>query len=237
MGITIHYQGKGKSRNAIDILTNELAAMAYDFGWKYDVVEEAMIGKFMPAWGMGYGFIPSKEQIKNDNIEFFSKMVSKESNGYFKIYESKYAERVRKAFLEGKMPEFEIDTVQKGLWVQVHSKCEPLKFIFDTKTLDLVDYNRSPDDSNLIYGFEGSYCKTQFAGFHSHVTVCKLIRWSHKYVLFSQIKDEAQYYETQDFEYSYNIYTGMEKELKRVGSELKDIVSKLGLTVKIGDEN
>ncbi len=237
MGITIKYRGKAKSKQTVDVLIDELCAMAYDFGWKYDIViEEAIKGTLIPFWGMGYGFVPSEEMIKKEHLEFFPKMVSADSTGYYKVYDSAYAEKVRVFLKDGKNPEFPIDTVQRGIWVQPHSKCEALRFLFDMKTLQLVDYTVSPDNPNVIFGMEGNYCKTQFAGFRTHVAVCDLLRWSTQFIDFTSIVDEAGYYETQDYEASQKRFSDMEQALKNFGEILKEVSDQFGLKVTMGGE-
>ncbi len=101
MGITIRYKGKEKSLEAIDALIQELQELSQMFGRGRGLVEEEVQGELSPSWGYGFGYLPSKEQMEKEGIEYSPAMVSKDCNGYFKLWESKYKEDYRKAFKKG----------------------------------------------------------------------------------------------------------------------------------------
>jgi len=137
MGITIHYKGKAKSLEAIESLIGELQEMAEKFGWEHGLVEKEVKGELCPSWGYGFGYVPSKEQMEKENIEYFAAIVTKDCNGYFKFSDSKYQEDYRNTFKKGKWPKFSVDTKVKGIWLDIHPECETLEFMFDLATLEL----------------------------------------------------------------------------------------------------
>ncbi len=137
MGITIHYSGKAKSPEAVDQLIDTLQEISEESGWSYHLVNGSVKGHFKPFWGIGYGFKPSEDQILKGGIEFFPRMVSSQCNGYFKIYDTKFAAPVKKSFEKGVWPSFTIDTRKKGIQLTLHPKCETLSFIFIFKRLNL----------------------------------------------------------------------------------------------------
>ncbi|MEW6676181.1 MAG: hypothetical protein AB1348_09325 [Nitrospirota bacterium] len=236
MGITIHYKGKAKSLEAIDKLIEELKEVATTLEWSYGIVDEEVKGEFYPSWGYSFGYIPKKEQMEEEGIEFFPKMVSKDCTGYFKIWETKYAEEVRRAFRKGKRPRFFIDTRKKGIWLDVQPKCETLEFTFDLKTLELADYEKYDHSPGVIYGYNGFSCKTQFAGLSAHILVCKVIKLTEKYIDFSKIDDEGEYYYSQDIEKAKKAFGESTAMIESFGSILKEIGKRLGLRVVTGDE-
>lgn len=236
MGITIHYKGKAKSLEAIDDLIEELKEIATTLEWDYGVVDEDVRGKFCPSWGYGFGYIPTKEQIEKEGIEFFPRMVSGNCTGYFKIWETKYTEEVRRAFKKGKRPEFSINTRKKGIWLNIHPKCETLEFTFDLNTLELADYERYDHSPGVVYGYNGLFCKTQYAGLQTHILVCKIIKLTEKYIDFSNINDEGDYYHSKDIETARKAFGESTALLESFGAILKEMGKRLGLRVVTGDE-
>ncbi|MCI0706097.1 MAG: hypothetical protein L0Y80_01250 [Ignavibacteriae bacterium] len=234
MGITIHYRGRAKSLAAIDDLRGTLTDIATASGWNYGKVDRAFKGKLQPNWGMGYGYIPKSEQQKKENIEYFPKMVSKDCNGYFKIFDTKYAAAVRAAFSQERWPSFYVDTVVKGIWVEVHPDCEGLEFTFDLKTLELASYETYDHSPGIVHGYGGLFCKTQFAGFEAHKTVCKLIKMAERYIEFSDIYDEAGYYHSQDEDAGRNSFAVMTSAISNLGKELTEAAKKHGFGVSLG---
>jgi hypothetical protein len=221
MGVTIHYAGKAKSRDAVDQLIDVLQEIADASRWSYHLVNGAVKGQFEPFWGIGYGYIPPKEEMLKGNVTFYPRMVSSECNGYFKIYETKYAVEV-KAFLEqGKWPSFTIDTRKKGIQITIHPKCETLEFIFDLETLELASYEVYAHSRGIIYGFNGFSCKTQYAGFEVHVIVCKLIKMASRYIDYTKVYDESKYYESEDSQASQESFAAVGKALQMFTELLK----------------
>ncbi|MHB9010609.1 MAG: hypothetical protein ACYC49_00055 [Ignavibacteriaceae bacterium] len=233
MGITIHYSGKAKSHGAIDQLIDTLREISKESGWSYQLVNGKVKGKFKPFWGIGYGFKPSKDQILKGGIEFFPRMVSSQCNGYFKIYDTKFAATVKEAFGKGFWPSFTIDTHKKGIQLTLHPKCETLSFIFDLQTLELASYEVYAHSRGIIYGFNGFSCKTQFAGFETHRIVCKLIKMASRYIDYTKVYDESNYYEKEDGHASQENFEKVDNTLKMFLEALKG----KGLHVTSGDES
>jgi hypothetical protein len=236
MGITIHYKGKAKSLGAIDRLIKELKEIATLHKWNYQIIDEEVKGRFYPSWGYSFGYVPTKEQMKKEGIEFFPKMVSSDCTGYFKIWNTKYAEEVRKAFRNGKRPRFFINTRKKGIWLAIHPKCEPLEFTFDLNTLELANYEKYDHSPGVIYGYNGFFCKTQFAGISTHILVCKVIKLAEKYIDFSNIDDEGDFYHTQDIKAAMEAFRESTTMIESFGKILKGMGKKFGLRVITGDE-
>lgn len=236
MGITIHYRGKAKSLEAVDHLIKELQETAEKLGWEYGLVEKEVKGELCPSWGYGFGFIPSKEQIEKEGIEFFPDMVSKRCNGYFKFSESKYAEDVRKAFRNGEQPHFFVDTKLKGIWLHLHPQCEGLEFVFDLFSLELLDYQKYDHTPSLTYGYEGFFCKTQYAGVKIHILVCKIIELTEKYIEYSNIYDEAGYYGTGNMQKAAESFWYSTAQIKALGEKLKEMAKGTGMEVISGFE-
>lgn len=232
MGITIHYAGKAKSPEAINQLIDTLREISEESGWSYQLVNGKVMGKFKPFWGIGYGFTPSEDQILKGGIEFFPRMVSSRCNGYFKIYDTKFAVPVKKSFEKGVWPSFTIDTHKKGIHLTLHPKCETLSFIFDLQTLELASYEVYAHSRGIIYGFNGFSCKTQFAGFETHRIVCKLIKMASRYINYTKVYDESKYYETEDSHASQESFESMGNALKMFLEVLKG----KGMHVTSGDE-
>lgn len=235
MGITIHYWGKAKSLSAIDELIDTLAYFAEEQSWEHWLVNENLKGPFYPNWGHGYGYIPKRRNMKKDGIEYFPKMVSSECNGYFHLYDTRFAEEVRRILRQGKRPTFFIDTVCKGISINLHPRCETLKFCFDLNTLDLANYITS-EGSKGVTGFNGFHCKTQFAGFETHRTVCALIKSTKRYIDYSAICDEAGYYDSQNEGEAKKEFEGMRTRIESFGAILKKIGKERGVEVKVGTD-
>ncbi|HUI29690.1 MAG TPA: hypothetical protein VLX91_05700 [Candidatus Acidoferrales bacterium] len=236
MGITIHYAGKAKSLAAIGELINAMTGRARIMGWRTSLVNRDVIGRFYPNWGIGYGFIPSEDMIKESKIEFFPNMVSSDCNGYFRIIDTPFAESYREAFRKGRYPTFKIDTHVKGIILYPHEKCEPLEFVFDLNSLELASYQIADDKPGVIYGYNSCWSKTQCAGFKTHVLVCETIRLAEKYVDFSKIKDEAEYYHTRDLLVGIKNFNELKFSIRNFGKLLNDVAKKHGLSAKSGDE-
>jgi len=236
MGITIHYAGKAKSLASITGLIKAMAQKGRVMGWPISLVNRNVIGRFYPNWGIGYGFIPSEEMIKESKIEFFPDMVSRQCNGYFRILDTPFAENYREAFKKGRYPTFKIDTHIKGIILYPHEKCEPLEFTFDLNSLELSSYQIPDDSPGVIYGYNSCWSKTQFAGFKTHVLVCETIRLAEKYVDFSMIKDEAQYYDSRDLMLGIKNFNELMSSIRNFGKLLNDVAKKHGLSAKSGDE-
>ncbi len=236
MGITIHYAGKARSLAAVSELINAMTERARIMGWRTSLVNRDVIGKFYPNWGIGYGFIPSEETIKESKIEFFPDMVSRQCNGYFRIFDTPFAESYREAFRKGRYPTFKIDTHIKGIILYPHEKCEPLEFVFDLNSLELASYQVPDDSPGIIYGYNSSSCKTQFAGFKTHVLVCETISLAEKYVEFSLIDDEALYYHSRDLMVGIKNFNDLMFRIRSFGKLLNDVGKRYGLSAKPGDE-
>lgn len=236
MGITIHYKGKAKDLESIDGVIKELGEMAEVSGREYGIVDEEVKGDLCPSWGYGFGYIPSQEAMEKQNIEFFPAMVSKDCNGYFTFFDSKYREEMRHAFQKGKRAEFSVDTRQKGIWLNVHPKCETLEFMFDVKTLELANYARYDHTPELIYGYEGLFCKTQFAGVKVHILVCKIIQLTEKYIDYSEIYDEAGFYDTQDVRVAQKAFTESRTMLAEIAMQLEKAFEGKGVEMAIGEK-
>ncbi|OPY73259.1 MAG: hypothetical protein A4E62_00575 [Syntrophorhabdus sp. PtaU1.Bin002] len=236
MGITIHYKGKAKSLEAVDGLIKELQETAEKLGWEYGLVEKDVKGELSPSWGCGYGYVPSKEQTETEGIEFFPAMVSNGCNGYFRFWESKYAEEVRKAFRSGDQPHFFIDTKVKGIWLNVHPQSETLEFVFDLATLELADYQKYDHTPNLIYGYEGFFCKTQYAGVKIHILVCKIIELTEKYIEYSKVYDEAGFYGTGDMQKAAESFWENTAQIRALGEKLKEMAKGTSVEVISGYE-
>ena len=234
MGITIYYAGKAKNPEAFGELLEALADRAAAFHWPLKAVNQDLKGRFYPSWGHGYGYVPSAEEIKGRGIEFFPKMVRPECNGYFKMYDTQYANDIREGFGMGTYPKFHIDTHVSGIILYPHKKCESLKFIFNTRTLELANYEIH--DHDVIYGFNSCWCKTQFAGFKTHVLVCETIRLAGKYIDFSEIKDEAEYYHSRDLMVGIKNFNEMMFNIKNFQKFLNDVGKRYGLSARSGDE-
>ncbi|MHB8579128.1 MAG: hypothetical protein ACYDA4_04610 [Ignavibacteriaceae bacterium] len=232
MGITIHYSGKAKSLEAIEQFIDTLQEISEESGWSYHLVSGSVKGRFKPFWGIGYGFKPSEDQILKGGIEFFPRMVSSRCNGYFKIYDTKFAAPVKKSFEKGVWPSFTIDTHKKGIQLTLHPKCETLSFIFDLQTLELASYEVYAHSRGIIYGFNGFSCKTQFAGFDVHRIVCKLIKMASRYIDYTKVYDESNYYGTEDSQASQENFELVDNALKMFLEVLKN----KGLHVTSGDE-
>ncbi len=232
MGITIHYRGKAKSLAAIDELIETVKEIALAEGWRYREVDEKVKGKYEPFWGIGYGFIPSRDRMEMEGIEFFPNMISQKCNGYFRLFHTKHVAEVRTSLEQGIWPTFSTDTKRKGIQISLHPKCENLNFIFDLKTLALADYNTYAHHPGIIYGSERFSCKTQFAGFAVHEKVCKLIKIASRYIDFSEIDDESGYYTTGDAQSS-------KKEFEALGFAIHacvETLKEMGMETKTGDE-
>ncbi|MFH1648445.1 MAG: hypothetical protein ABIA11_01775 [Patescibacteria group bacterium] len=236
MGITIHYKGKAKSLEAIDGLIENLKEVAITFRWDYKLIDEEVKGELLPSWGHGYGYIPPKEDMEKEGIEFFPKMISYKCNGYFRIWNSRYTKEVRKAFRRGKSPGFSINTRKKGIWLDVHPKCEILEFTFDVNTLELAGYQKYDHSPGVIYGYDGFFCKTQYAGLQTHILVCKIIKLAEKYIDFSNINDEGDFYHSQDIETARKAFGESTAMIESFGKILKEAGKKMGLRVVAGDE-
>ncbi len=234
MGITIYYAGKAKSPEAFGELLEVLADRAEALHWRLKAVDEDLKGRFYPSWGHGYGYIPSPEEINERGIEFFPKMVKPDCNGYFRLYDHQYANDIREGFGMGMYPKFHLDTHISGIILYPHEKCESLKFIFNTKTLELANYEIH--DHDAIYGYNSCWCKTQFAGFKIHVLVCETIRLTEKYIDFSKIKDEAEYFHSQDLMVGIKNFNEMMFNIKEFGRFLNNLGKRYGLSTKSGDE-
>lgn len=234
MGITIHYRGKAKSLQAIDELVDMLTDIAQQSKWPYWLVEEEVKGKFSPSWGTGYGYIPSKEDIQKRGIEFFPEMVSEDCNGYFDIYDTKYAEEVRRCFRQGIWPIFRIDTKRKGIALNVHQDCESLEFSFDLKTLELANYETYDHSPGVVFGYNGFFCKTQYAGFATHVTVCRIIKLTERWVDYSSVYDEAGFYHTENMENAGKAFGESAAMIENMGKVLKELAQKYGFQVTVG---
>ncbi len=236
MGITIHYKGKAKSREAIDDLIDTLAYIATERKWKYRLVHEKVQGMYRPSWGYGYGYIPALEDRGKEGIEFFPKMISEDCNGYFRIFDTPYAETVRHAFTEGRQPQFHIDTSMRGISLDLHPQCESLEFIFDLKTLELANYQTSQDRPRVVLGYNGFFCKTQFAGFDTHITVCKIIKMTERYIDYSSIDDEAGFYYQQDTAKAQKEFDDMAERIESMRKTLSALGKKHGFNVVTGEE-
>lgn len=173
MGIAMSYRGKARHIEAIDELITELQNLCQKNGWEYVIVDQEMSVSVSPTWGYGFGYIPTTDQIAEQDIEFFPAMVFNNCNGYFKIFTSRYAEQFRKSFNEGKWPSFSVDTRVKGIRLDIHPRAETVGFLFDLDNLQLCSYQIDPhgfcDFSDLVF------CKTRYAGVKVHIILCKVI--------------------------------------------------------------
>ena len=236
MGITIHYAGKAKSPEAFGELLEALADRAEALHWKLKAVDEDLKGRFYPSWGHGYGYIPSAKEIQGRGIEFFPEMVKADCNGYFKLYDTKYVNDIREGFDMGMYPKFHLETHVSGIILYPHEKCEPLKFIFNMKTLELGNYEMYDHTPDAIYSYNSCSCKTQFAGFKTHALVCETIRLAEQYIDFSKIKDEAEYYHSRDLMVGIKNFNEMMFNIKNFQRFLNDVGKRYGLSARSGDE-
>lgn len=236
MGITIHYKGKAKSRMAIDDLIDTLAYIAAERKWKYRLVHEKVQGMYRPSWGYGYGYIPALEDRGKEGIEFFPKMISENCNGYFRIFDTPFAEAVRRAFSEGRQPQFYIDTWMKGICLDIHPQCETLSFVFNLKSFDLANYDISRKEPHVVVGYNTLFCKTQFAGFETHITVCKIIKMTERYIDYSSINDEAGFYHGQDTSGAQKEFDGMLERIEALNNALTKLGEKRGFKITSGKE-
>lgn len=227
MGITIHYAGKAKSLQAITELMKALTGRAGALHWPRETVDYAVKGRFFPSWGYSFGYVPGEEDLKTRKIEFYPTMVSPKCNGYFRIFDTPYADRYREAFRRGRYPRFKIDTHAKGMVLYPHKFCDLLMFVFDLNTLKLASYGTSGKNSDEVHGCDSFSCKTQFAGFKNHVLICETIRLAERYIDFSKIKDEAEYYHSRDLMVGIKNFNelmfkikDMEKLLNKIGKDL-----------------
>ncbi len=211
MGFTIHYSGKAKSRDAIDQLIDILREISEESGWSYYFVHGKVKGKFEPFWGYGYGYVPRVQEMKAGNIHFFPRMIGSKCNGYFKIFDTKYAAHVMDCLGQGTMPTFTIDTMKKGIQLDIHPKCETLSFIFDLSTLELANYEVYAHTRGVVFGYNGFSCKTGFAGSEVHRIVCKLIKMASRFIDYAKVYDESGYYETEDNQAAENKFATMDK--------------------------
>jgi hypothetical protein len=145
---------------------------------------------------------------KASEIEFFPAMVSKDCTGYFKFFESNYRVDYRNAFRKGTWPRFFVNTRVKGVWLNVHPKCETLEFLFDLATLELVDYEKYDHTPGLIYGYDGFHCKTHCAGVKIHILVCNIIELTEKYIDYSRIDDEAGFHAAKNIKKAIEAFGG-----------------------------
>lgn len=236
MGITIHYKGKAKSLEAIDDVIKEVQEMAERFSWEHGIVDEEVKGELCPSWGYGFGYVPSKEQIEKESVEYFPAMVSTKCNGYFKIWETKYRENVRSAFKKGQQPKFFIDTRMKGIWLNLFPKCDTLEFFFDVNTLELASYQQYNHTPNLLYGYDGFFCKTQFAGVKAHIIVCNVIQLTEKYIDYSEIYDEADFYNTQNVQTATEAFWESSAQIKNLGKMLAKMTEGKGIEIVSGEK-
>jgi len=224
MGITIHYAGKAKSIEAIDALIKVMTVRASVLHWPTKLIDQDLNGKLYPNWGHGYEYVPSKEEMKEDKIEFFLKMVTKKCNGHFEIFDSPFARKVRNALRRGKYPEFHIDTHAKGILLYPHKKCESLEFFFDLKTMELVSYETWDNEPGMVYGGDNSCsCRTQFSNFRIHALVCETIRFAERYINFSEIRDETGYYHSKNLKLGAKKFNDMIWSIKEMEKILDEI--------------
>ena len=230
MGITIHYHGKAKNKHAIDELISLYSEIAETSGWKYRIEQKVVKGEYRPFWGNGFAYVPSAEEVKKRGIEFFPAMVTARCNGYFKLFDSKFREKVRASLRKGTRPRFSIDTEQKGIHIDLHPKCETLSFVFDLKTLELAHYYTVNGELNVVYGTEGLSCKTQFAGMDVHILVCKLIRAASKYIDYSRITDECGFYHSEEIEDAQRVFNDLGRRIQDLARYFRE----KGVTVRTG---
>lgn len=115
-------------------------------------------------------------------------------------------------------------------------KCEILEFIFDVNTLELANYESYDHSPGIIYGYNSLFCKTQFVGLKTHIMVCKIIKLAEKYIDFSDIHDEGDYYHTRNMEAASRAFDESTTMIETIGKILKEICEKAGLKVVTGDE-
>jgi len=235
MGITIHYSGKAKSLEAVDKLLDTFTYFAEQQSWEHWLVDEKLKGAFHPSWGYGYGYISKREDMQKGDIEFFPKMVSKDCNGYFRLFDTKYTGEVRRSLRKGKNPAFFIDTTRKGICLNIHPRCETLEFSFDLKTIELANYYTVKGSAG-IFGSNGFFCKTQFAGFETHRTVCALIKATELYVDYDEIDDEAKFYGALSDKEAKASFDEMNDKIATFGKMLKEVGKKRGVAVRVGTD-
>ncbi len=235
MGITIHYAGKAKGIEAIDALVRVMTIRASVLHWPTKLIDQDLKGKLYPNWGHGYEYVPSKEEMKEDKIEFFPKMVRKKCNGYFEIFDTTFSKKVRNALRRGKHPEFHINTHTKGITLYPHKKCEALEFVFDLKTMELVSYETWNNEPGIVYGYDPCSCRTQFSNFRIHALVCETIRCAEKYINFSEIRDDTGYYRSKDLALGAKNFNDILWSIREMEKILNEIGREFGSQAKVGD--
>ncbi len=236
MGITIHYAGKAKNREAFAALTAVMAERAEALHWQLKLIDQDVMGKYYPNWGHAYAYVPPANEILRKKLEFFPRMITTGCSGFFKIHETQYSEYLREGFSAGLWPKFSIDTHVEGIVLYPHEKCEEVRFVFNMNSLDLVHYEWSEDIPGVIYGYNSCWSKTQLAGFKIHVLVCETIRLAERYVDFSEIKDESGYYHTRDLMVGIKNFNETKFSIKNLQKFLNDVGKRHGLSAKSGDE-
>lgn len=127
-------------------------------------------------------------------------------------------------------------THKEGTILYPYERRETLGFAFNLNSLELSSYQIHDGSPKVIYGYNSCTCKTRFAGFKSHVLLCKTMRLAEKNVYFPTIKDDAEYYHWRDLPVRIKNFKEMMTNIKNFQKFLSSVGKRHGLQVKPGDE-
>lgn len=119
------------------------------------------------------------------------------------------------------MPELSVDTKVRGIWIGIYPKCDTLEFVFDLATLEPVNYQEYDHVPGIIHSYEKFFCKTQFSGVKIHILACNIIELTEKYIDYSDIHDEAGFYETKNVQKAAEAFWESFSMSKNLGENLK----------------
>jgi len=114
----------------------------------------------------------------------------------------------------------------KNKWTYEYEVLSKYKLCFNEKTENFSDF--FADDDWVCADFT----KTQFAGAEVHAKVCEVLRLVASFASFVDISDEANYYETLDFE-------SLVKDIESLGNFINILANALrdaGFDVSVGGD-
>ena len=134
----------------------------------------------------------------------------------------------------------------RGIEINIHPDCETLSLTFDTRTRRLCDIwpqQRTGkkftcgkpwyylDGEGNRHRSEGSlFCKTQFAGAHAHIVVCRLLQeLRDNFMPCLEVSDEGEYWETGDIEKLTENIGHLGDMIKALGEALKGMAGEKGM--------